>query len=155
MKAVIQRVLESSVSIDGKIVGSSENGLMILFCAMENDTEEDIDLLAKKVSLLRIFEDDEGKMNKSIIDVGGEVLCISQFTLAADTKKGNRPSFIKALKPELASKYYDDFCDKLKENGINTVSKGVFGADMKVSLVNDGPVTIILDTDIWKNKNAD
>ena len=123
---------------------------MILFCAMENDTLEDISLLAKKVALLRVFEDDDEKMNKSILDVNGEVLCISQFTLAADTRKGNRPSFIKALSPDLASKYYDKFCEELKLNGINHIDKVEFGADMKVSLINDGPVTIILDTDIWK-----
>ncbi len=153
MKAVIQRVLESSVSVDGKVVGSSKNGFMILFCAMEGDTESDIDILAKKVSNLRIFEDENEKMNRSVLDVGGEILCISQFTLAADTKKGNRPAFIKAMEPKTASVYYDTFCNKLKEYGVKKVSKGIFGADMKVSLINDGPVTIILDTDIWKKNN--
>ena len=150
MRAVIQRVLEASVKVDGKVIGSCQKGYMILFCAMENDTLEDISLLAKKVALLRVFEDEDEKMNKSILDVNGEVLCISQFTLAADTRKGNRPSFIKALSPDLASKYYDKFCEELKLNGINHINKGEFGADMKVSLINDGPVTIILDTDIWK-----
>lgn len=150
MRAVIQRVLEASVKVDGKVIGSCKKGYMILFCAMENDTLEDISLLAKKVALLRVFEDEDEKMNKSILDVNGEVLCISQFTLAADTRKGNRPSFIKALSPDLASKYYDKFCEELKLNGINHIDKGEFGADMKVSLINDGPVTIILDTDIWK-----
>ncbi|MBQ9354280.1 MAG: D-tyrosyl-tRNA(Tyr) deacylase [Clostridia bacterium] len=150
MRAVIQRVLEASVKVDGKVIGSCQKGYMILFCAMENDTLEDISLLAKKVALLRVFEDEDEKMNKSILDVNGEVLCISQFTLAADTRKGNRPSFIKALSPDLASKYYDKFCEELKLNGINHIDKGEFGADMKVSLINDGPVTIILDTDIWK-----
>lgn len=150
MRVVIQRVLEASVKVDGKVIGSCKKGYMILFCAMENDTLEDISLLAKKVALLRVFEDEDEKMNKSILDVNGEVLCISQFTLAADTRKGNRPSFIKALSPDLASKYYDKFCEELKLNGINHIDKGEFGADMKVSLINDGPVTIILDTDIWK-----
>ncbi len=150
MRAVIQRVLEASVKVDGKVIGSCQKGYMILFCAMENDTLEDISLLAKKVAHLRVFEDEDEKMNKSILDVNGEVLCISQFTLAADTRKGNRPSFIKALSPDLASKYYDKFCEELKLNGINHIDKGEFGADMKVSLINDGPVTIILDTDIWK-----
>ena len=150
MRAVIQRVLEASVKVDGKIIGSCQKGYMILFCAMENDTLEDISLLAKKVALLRVFEDEDEKMNKSILDVNGEVLCISQFTLAADTRKGNRPSFIKALSPDLASKYYGKFCEELKLNGINHIDKGEFGADMKVSLINGGPVTIILDTDIWK-----
>lgn len=153
MRAVIQRVLEASVKVDGKVIGSCQKGYMILFCAMENDTLEDISLLAKKVALLRVFEDEDEKMNKSILDVNGEVLCISQFTLAADTRKGNRPSFIKALSPDLASKYYDKFCEELKLNGINHIDKGEFGADMKVSLINDGPVTIILDTDIWKKTN--
>lgn len=152
MRAVIQRVLESNVKIDGKEVGKCAEGFMILYCAMENDTVEDLKLLAKKVAMLRVFEDEEGKMNRSILDVGGEVLCISQFTLAADTKKGNRPSFIKAMAPDTASKYYDMFCEELKLNGIKHVDKGVFAADMKVSLINDGPITIILDTDIWKKQ---
>lgn len=153
MKAIIQRVLESSVLVDGKVVGEIKKGFMLLFCAMENDIESDIDLLAKKVSNLRIFEDENDKMNRSILDVDGEILCISQFTLAADTKKGNRPSFIKAMNPSTASYYYDTFCNKLLEYGIKNVQKGVFGADMKVKLINDGPVTIILDTDIWKKNN--
>ncbi len=153
MRAVIQRVLESSVRIDGKIAGSSKNGYMILFCAMEGDTQDDIKLLARKVSTLRVFDDENGKINKSILDIGGEVLCISQFTLAADTKKGNRPSFIKAMEPDKASLFYDMFCDELKLCGISHVDKGVFGADMQVSLVNDGPITIILDTEIWRKNN--
>lgn len=153
MRAVIQRVLESKVKIDGKTVGKSKKGFMILFCAVDGDTESDIDLLAKKVTSLRIFEDENDKMNKSIMDVDGEILCISQFTLAADTRKGNRPSFIKAMEPKLASKYYDLFCQKLVDYGVKSVEKGVFGADMQVSLINDGPVTIILDTDIWNKKN--
>lgn len=152
MKAVIQRVCEASVKVEGKTVGSCKEGYMILYCAVEGDTKEDISLLARKVANLRVFCDDEDKMNKSILDVGGEALCISQFTLAADTKKGNRPSFINAMNPDEALKYYDLFCDELKKNGISRVEKGVFGADMKVSLVNDGPVTIILDTDVWKRK---
>ena len=154
MKAVIQRVSKADVSVDGATVGSCEKGFMILFCAVENDTVDDIEILAKKVSNLRIFEDDEGKMNKSILDISGEVLCISQFTLAADTKKGNRPSFIKAMGPETANEYYDIFCDKLSEYGIKKIDKGIFGADMKVTLTNDGPVTIILDTDIWKKNHG-
>ncbi|MBR3300438.1 MAG: D-tyrosyl-tRNA(Tyr) deacylase, partial [Clostridia bacterium] len=128
-------------------------GYLILYCAVEGDTEDEIDLLARKVASLRIFEDQDGKMNKSILDVDGEILCISQFTLAADTKKGNRPSFIKAMAPDTASLYYDTFCEKLLSYGVKSVEKGVFGADMKVSLINDGPVTIILDTKIWKKDN--
>ena len=149
MRVVIQRVVNSSVTVDNNLIGSCKNGFLILFCALENDTENCIDLLAKKVANLRIFEDEQGKMNKSIIDTCGEILCISQFTLAADTKKGNRPSFIKAMPPDTAEKFYDLFCEKLLDCGVKKVDKGIFGADMKVSLVNDGPVTIILDTDIW------
>ena len=152
MKAVIQRVSEASVAVEGKTVGSCKEGYMILYCAVEGDTKEDISLLARKVANLRVFCDEEDKMNRSILDVGGEILCISQFTLAADTKKGNRPSFINAMGPETACEYYDIFCEELLNNGIKKVDKGVFGADMKVSLVNDGPVTIILDTDVWKRK---
>lgn len=152
MKAVIQRVKEASVMVDGKTVGVCKEGYMILYCAVDGDTREDISLLARKVANLRVFCDNEDKMNLSILDVKGEILCISQFTLAADTKKGNRPSFISAMKPDTASEYYDTFCQELLNNGVERVEKGIFGADMKVSLVNDGPVTIILDTDVWKRK---
>lgn len=154
MKAVIQRVTSASVMVDGDIVGSCNEGYMILFGAAEGDTLEDIEILARKTANLRVFCDENDKMNKSILDINGEVLCISQFTLCADVKKGNRPSFISAMAPDLASEYYDIFCEKLKENGIKRVEKGIFGADMKVSLVNDGPVTILFDTEIWrKNGN--
>lgn len=152
MRAVIQRVKEASVEIDGVKVGCCQRGYMILFCAVEGDTEQDIDLLARKTANLRIFEDEDGKMNKSILDIDGEVLCISQFTLAADTKKGNRPSFINAMEPVTADKYYCMYCDTLKAYGIKNVETGRFGADMQVTLTNDGPVTIILDTDIWNKK---
>ena len=152
MRAVIQRVKNASVEIDGKVVGKCGVGFMILFCAVDGDTESDIELLAKKTANLRIFEDENAKMNKSILDIDGEVLCISQFTLAADTKKGNRPSFINAMEPVTAEKYYKMYCEALKSNGIKNVETGEFGADMQVSLVNDGPVTIILDTDIWNKK---
>ena len=154
MKAVIQRVSSASVSVDGNVVGSCNEGYMILFGAAEGDTQEDIEILARKTANLRVFCDENDKMNKSILDINGEVLCISQFTLCADVKKGNRPSFISAMAPAMASEYYDRFCEKLKENGIKRVEKGIFGADMKVSLVNDGPVTILFDTEIWrKNGN--
>ena len=154
MKAVIQRVSSASVEVDGTVVGSCEAGYMILFGAAEGDTLEDIEILAKKTVNLRVFCDDNDKMNKSILDVDGEILCISQFTLCADVKKGNRPSFINAMQPDVASQYYDIYCDKLKELGVKRVEKGIFGADMKVSLVNDGPVTILFDTEIWrKNGN--
>ena len=150
MKALVQRVLSASVSVDGEVTGSCEKGYMILFCATKGDSEEDIKLLARKTVNLRVLEDENGKMNLSILETGGEVLCISQFTLAADTRKGNRPSFIKAMEPEVASEYYDRYCEELRELGVKSVEKGVFGADMQVSLINDGPVTVMLDTDIWK-----
>lgn len=152
MRAVIQRVKCADVKIDGNCVGSCKNGFMVLFCAVEGDTEAEVKLLAKKTAMLRVFEDNDGKMNLSLLDTKGEVLCISQFTLAADTKKGNRPSFINAMEPDTASRYYDMFCEELKTLGVENVAKGVFGADMLVSLQNDGPVTIILDTDTWKNR---
>ncbi|MBQ3058413.1 MAG: D-tyrosyl-tRNA(Tyr) deacylase [Clostridia bacterium] len=154
MKAVIQRVSSASVTVDDNIVGSCNEGYMILFGAAEGDTLEDIEILAKKTVNLRIFRDENDKMNKSILDIDGEALVISQFTLCADVKKGNRPSFINAMQPDLASQYYDIFCEKLKEFGVKRVEKGIFGADMKVSLVNNGPVTILFDTEIWrKNGN--
>jgi D-tyrosyl-tRNA(Tyr) deacylase len=154
MKAVIQRVSSASVEVEGKIVGSCGNGYLILLGAAEDDTEADVDIIARKVANLRVFCDENDKMNLSILDIDGEVLAISQFTLLADVKKGNRPSFINALEPVKAQEYYELFCQKLRENGIKKVEKGIFGADMKVSLVNDGPVTIIYDTEIWrKNGN--
>ncbi len=150
MKAVIQRVSSASVTVDGNTVGSCNAGYMILFGAAEGDTLEDIEILAKKTVNLRVFCDENDKMNRSILDINGEALVISQFTLCADVKKGNRPSFINAMQPDLASQYYDIFCEKLKEFGVKRVEKGIFGADMKVSLVNDGPVTILFDTEIWR-----
>lgn len=154
MKAVIQRVKEASVSVDGKVVGDCKQGYMILLGAAEGDTLEDVEVLARKTANLRVFCDENDKMNKSILDIDGEILAISQFTLCADVKKGNRPSFINALEPVKAEEYYDLFCLKLLENGVKKVSKGIFGADMQVSLINDGPVTIIYDTEIWrKNEN--
>lgn len=150
MKAVVQRVTESNVSVDGKVVGSCENGYMILLGVMKGDTENEAELLARKISALRVFEDEIGKMNLSILDKGGSVLAISQFTLCADYKKGNRPSFTDSEEPVEAKRLYDYFCDELLKNGIKKVEKGIFGADMKVSLINDGPVTICYDTDVWK-----
>ena len=150
MKAVIQRVLESSVSVDGTVVGSSGRGYMILLGVMRGDTDEEARLLARKTAALRIFEDENGKMNLSILETGGDVLAISQFTLCADYKKGNRPSFTPSEAPDEAKRLYELFCEELKINGIKRVEKGIFGADMKVSLINDGPVTICFDTDVWK-----
>lgn len=150
MKAVIQRVTEASVSVDGKTVGECKNGYMLLFGAAEGDTAADAELLARKTANLRVFCDENDKMNRSILDIDGEILAISQFTLLADVKKGNRPSFIKAMEPEKANELYELFCERLRAEGVKKVAQGVFGADMQVSLVNDGPVTIIYDTEIWK-----
>lgn len=149
MKAVIQRVLNSSVSVDGEVVGSCEKGYMILVGVQQGDTEKHADLLAKKTANLRVFKDENDKMNLSILDIDGEVLAISQFTLCADCKKGNRPSFAQSESPERANELYEYYCQKLREYGVKKVDKGIFGANMKVSLVNDGPVTICFDTDIW------
>ena len=148
MKCVIQRVLSSSVSVDGNIVGEIQKGFLILLGVAEGDTEADAKKLAKKISLMRVFEDSEGKMNLSVQDIGGEILVVSQFTLCADCKKGNRPSFVGAMRPEGATRLYELFMALLKDNGVKKVDHGIFGADMKVSLVNDGPVTIILDTEM-------
>lgn len=150
MKAIIQRVTEASVSVDGQVAGACKNGYMILFGAAEGDTDADAELLARKTANLRIFCDENDKMNLSILDIGGEILAISQFTLLADVKKGNRPSFIKAMEPKEAERLYEVFCENLRNAGVKNVACGVFGADMKVSLVNDGPVTIIYDTEIWR-----
>ena len=152
MKAVIQRVKNASVSVDGKVVGSIKKGFLVLLGVYENDTCEDTEILAKKVSSLRIFCDNEDKMNLSLLDVNGSALVISNFTLCADTKKGNRPSFISAKEPIAANVEYERFCKLLNENGVVDVQKGKFGADMKVELLNDGPVTIILDTEIWRKR---
>lgn len=154
MKAVIQRVSSASVEVEGKIVGECKKGFMVLFGAAEGDTAEDVEILAKKTANLRVFCDENDKMNLSLLDIDGEVLAISQFTLLADVKKGNRPSFINAMEPNEAERLYKLFCEKLRIAGVKKVAEGVFGGDMKVSLVNDGPVTIIYDTEIWrKNGN--
>ena len=145
MKAVVQRVKSSSVSIDGTVHASIGRGFNVLFCAVSGDTSEDADYLIRKISKLRIFEDEEGKMNLSIKDVGGEMLVISQFTLAASTKKGNRPVFSEAMEPEAATRMYEYFMDGIRKEGIS-VKEGVFAADMLVDIENDGPVTIIYDT---------
>ncbi|WP_035052920.1 D-aminoacyl-tRNA deacylase [Carnobacterium pleistocenium] len=145
MKIVIQRTKEASVSIEGAIVGKISHGLVLLVGIEEEDQKEDIDYLVRKIRKMRIFEDSQGKMNLSIEDVGGEILSISQFTLYANTRKGNRPSFTKAAKPDTAIPIYDAFNAQLKAAGLN-VQTGIFGADMQVSLLNDGPVTIIIDS---------
>ena len=150
MKAIIQRVANAKVDVDSKTVGNIGQGFMILLGICDSDTESSAELLARKTAALRIFCDENDKMNLSLLDVGGEALVISNFTLCADTKKGNRPSFINAMEPIKADKLYNYYCEKLKENGVKNIEKGIFGADMKVSLLNDGPVTIILDTEIWE-----
>ena len=144
MKIVLQRVSSASVKVDDKIVGNIENGLLLLIGFSSNDTEENILPTIEKIVKLRIFSDEEGKMNKSVLDVEGSMLLISQFTLYADTKKGNRPSFIEAARPEQAIPLYEFFIAEMKKR-ISNVETGIFGADMKVELVNDGPVTIVFD----------
>jgi len=145
MKTVIQRVSESSVKVDGKVVGEIGKGLMLLVGIDENDEKTDADWLVQKILNLRIFGDEDDKLNLSVQDIKGEILCISQFTLMADYKKGNRPSFIKAARPEKAIPLFDYFKEEIAKSGLKTES-GIFGADMKVSLINDGPVTIVMDS---------
>ena len=145
MKIVIQRVSEASVKVDGKIVGEIGKGLMLLVGIDENDEKADADWLVQKVLNLRIFGDEDDKLNLSVKDISGEILCISQFTLIADYKKGNRASFIKAAKPDKAVPLFDYFKEEITKSGLKTES-GIFGADMKVSLINDGPVTIVMDS---------
>lgn len=144
MKIVVQRVKKADVKVDGEIVGKIDKGFMVLVGVTHTDTKENADYLAKKLCKLRVFEDENEKMNLSLKDVGGKLLLISQFTLYANTADGNRPSFIEAAKPEQANEIYEYFCDKCKEQGIE-VQKGIFGAHMDVSLINDGPVTIIIE----------
>ena len=144
MRAVVQRVSKAAVSVDQQEIGKIGYGLLVLLGIHETDTQKDVDYLVKKIAQMRIFEDEQGKMNISVEDVGGQILSISQFTLFADTKKGNRPAFTGAAKPDVASQFYDDFNQSLSAHV--PVERGRFGADMQVSLVNDGPVTIILDT---------
>lgn len=149
MRTLIQRVTKASVTIENSIHSEIENGLLILLGIEENDSQEDINWLVKKITQLRIFSDSVGKMNLSVLDINGEILVVSQFTLYASTKKGNRPSFIKSAKPDIAIPLYENFISTLNQNSVQEVKTGVFGADMKVGLTNDGPVTIWLDS---KNK---
>ena len=144
MKIVIQRVLQASVAIDGDLHGQIGKGYLLLIGISNEDTKEIADKMLEKIAKLRIFEDENGKTNLSIADVGGEVLAVSQFTLYADVSHGNRPGFTDAEVPDKASLVYDYFCEKLKEEGV-VVKKGVFGADMKILQLSDGPVTIIYD----------
>ena len=146
MRAVIQRVSKASVTIDNKIYSQIENGLLVLVGIEDADTAEDSEWLSGKIVNLRIFNDDNGVMNVSVKDINGDILAVSQFTLHASTKKGNRPSYIKASKPEFAIPMYEKFIQQLSNDLGKTVGTGVFGADMKVELLNDGPVTIVIDT---------
>lgn len=146
MKAVLQRVSHARVTVDNEIKGEIQQGFLILLGAEEGDSEKDADVLADKISVLRIFTDENDKMNLSLADVNGSVLVISNFTLCADCRKGRRPNFINAAKPDCAKQLYEYFCQRIKVNNIENVQTGVFGADMKVELLNDGPVTIELNS---------
>ena len=150
MKAVIQRVKRASVTVDGKVTGEIGNGFLVLLGVMDGDTEEEMKLLAKKIFEIRIFEDENGKMNLSLDKIGGEVLVVSQFTLCADLSHGRRPSFINSAPPAIANELYEKFCEELRSLGVSKVAQGVFGAEMAVELLNDGPVTIVMNTDEWK-----
>ena len=145
MKAVIQRVSNASVNVDDKIVGEISDGLLLLIGIDEEDEKADADWLVQKILNLRIFGDEDGKLNRSVLDISGEILCISQFTLIADYKKGNRPSFIKAAKPDKAIPLFEYFKTEISKSNLK-IESGIFGADMKVSLLNDGPVTIVMDS---------
>lgn len=149
MRVVLQRVKKASVQVNNSLVGQIEEGLLVLLGIENTDTEEDVLWLSKKIVAMRIFGDPEGLMNLSLLDIGGSILVVSQFTLHASTKKGNRPSFIKAARPDQAIPLYELFKDQLKQNGIKNIQEGIFGAMMEVFLINDGPVTITIDS---KNK---
>ncbi|MGN0443823.1 MAG: D-aminoacyl-tRNA deacylase [Acutalibacteraceae bacterium] len=153
MKAVIQRVRHAKVTVGGRVTGETEKGYLILLGVMNGDTEEEAKLLAKKTAELRIFRDENDKMNLSLLDVGGQALVVSQFTLCADVSHGRRPSFINSAPPKEAERLYEFFVSELLRNGVKKVETGEFGADMAVELLNEGPVTILFDTDEWKKKS--
>ena len=146
MRVVIQRVTRASVTIAGELKSSIGRGMMILVGFCNEDTDQDLDWAVKKIAQLRIYDDEQGVMNKSIEETGGEILAVSQFTLYASCKKGNRPSYIRAAKPDISVPLYNSFCQKLQERLQKPIQTGVFGADMQVELINDGPVTICIDT---------
>ncbi|MEE1962332.1 D-tyrosyl-tRNA(Tyr) deacylase [Flagellimonas taeanensis] len=149
MRAVIQRVSRASVTVEGQVVSAIGQGLLVLLGIEDADGNEDSDWLSQKITNLRIFNDADGVMNRSVLDVGGDIIVVSQFTLHAQTKKGNRPSYIKASKPDVAIPIYEAFVQRMEQDMGKKVGTGIFGADMKVELLNDGPVTIMMDT---KNK---
>ena len=146
MRVIVQRVSQSKVKVSGEVIGEIKEGLMVLVSFVDEDNDTDLGWMTKKIINLRIFNDDEGKMNRSVQDVGGDILLISQFTLHGSTKKGNRPSFIKAAKPDFANVMYERFIKVLEQSLGKEIQTGEFGGDMKVSLVNDGPTTIIIDS---------
>lgn len=146
MRTLIQRVKRASVTIDGKLISLIDNGLLVFIGIGEEDNSEDIAWLTKKIANIRLFDDEAGVMNRSVLDIDGEVLAVSQFTLMASTKKGNRPSYIKAAKPDISVPLYEEFCNEMEIALNKPVKRGVFGADMKVELLNDGPVTIFIDS---------
>ena len=146
MRVVVQRVSQSNVKVSGEVIGEIKKGLMVLVSFVDEDNETDLGWMTKKIINLRIFNDDEGKMNRSVQDIGGDILLISQFTLHGSTKKGNRPSFIKAAKPDFANVMYERFIKVLEQSLGKEIQTGEFGGDMKVSLINDGPTTIIIDS---------
>ena len=146
MRVVVQRVSQSNVKVSGEVIGKIKEGLMVLVSFVDEDNDTDLGWMTKKIINLRIFNDDEGKMNRSVQDIGGDILLISQFTLHGSTKKGNRPSFIKAAKPDFANVMYERFINILEQSLGKEIQTGEFGGDMKVSLVNDGPTTIIIDS---------
>ena len=148
MRVVVQRVSQSNVKVSGEVIGEIKEGLMVLVSFVDEDNDIDLNWMTKKIINLRIFNDDEGKMNRSVQDVGGDILLISQFTLHGSTKKGNRPSFIKAAKPDFAKVMYERFIKVLEQSLGKEIQTGEFGGDMKVSLINDGPTTIIIDSKI-------
>lgn len=146
MRTLIQRVKRASVTIDGELISLIDKGLLVFIGIGEEDNSEDIAWLTKKIANIRLFDDEAGVMNRSVLDIDGEVLAVSQFTLMASTKKGNRPSYIKAAKPDISVPLYEEFCNEMEIALNKPVKRGVFGADMKVELLNDGPVTIFIDS---------
>ena len=149
MRVLIQRVKEASVTVDNEVISLIHNGLLVFVGITDDDSREDILWLTKKIANIRLFDDEDGVMNRSVIETGGDILAVSQFTLMASTKKGNRPSYIKAAKPDISVPLYEEFCSEMEIAVNKPIQRGVFGADMKVRLLNDGPVTIFIDS---KNK---